>query len=188
MNTQISTLTLLFTDLVRSTELMDRLGDDAASALLRELFQILRGAADEHEGHEVKGLGDGLMLTFPSAAAALACAASMQQRVAARNADDRTESMGLRIGVNSGEVLASENDYFGTPVVVAKRLCDRAAPGETLVSDVARTLVGTRGGYRFVERGTLSLKGFSDPLKTFELDWRSTGEGLARGARRAGGR
>ncbi len=78
---------------------------------------------------------------------------------------------GLRIGINAGEVVAAENDYFGTPVVLAKRLCDRADPGQTLVSEVVRSLVGSRGGHRFLDHGTLSLKGFSDPVRAFALDW-----------------
>jgi class 3 adenylate cyclase len=169
------TVTLLFTDLVGSTELMDRLGDDASDRLRRGHFAILRAAAAEHHGREVKNLGDGLMMAFPSALAAVACAVRMQQQIAAGNATAEGESIGLRIGLNAGEAISAGDDYFGSPVVVAKRLCDRADPGQVLTSEVVRALVGSRGGYRFTPLGLTSLKGFADPLSVFELDWSSHG-------------
>jgi class 3 adenylate cyclase len=59
------------------------------------------------------------------------------------------------------------------PVVVAKRLCDRAAAGQAIVSDVVRALVGSRGEHRFTALGALELKGLTDPVEAFELDWRT---------------
>jgi class 3 adenylate cyclase len=164
------TVTLLFTDLVGSTELLDRLGDDAAERLWREHFALLRRAAAEHGGKEVKSLGDGLMLAFASAAAAVACAASMQQRIAAQRGAGG-EALGLRIGLNAGEVIRAEDDYFGAPVVVARRLCDAAAAGEALLSDVVRALVGGRCEYGLSTRGALRLKGLADPVTAFALEW-----------------
>ena len=171
----MGTVTLLFTDLVGSTELMQRLGDDAADRLRREHFAILREAAREHSGHEVKSLGDGLMVAFPSAVSAVNCAMRMQQRIVLQNDADEGQAMSLRIGLNAGEVVSADGDYFGTPVVVAKRLCDRAGPGQTLLADVVRVLVGRRGDHRFISLGELRLKGIADPVRTFELDWRVEG-------------
>jgi class 3 adenylate cyclase len=166
------TVTLLFTDLARSTELLDRLGEGAGERVRREHFAILRRAAAEHGGHEVKSLGDGLMLAFSSAAGAVACAASMQQRLAAHKAQRGDEALGLRVGLNAGEVISAEDDYFGAPVVVARRLCDQASAGQTLVSDVVRALVAGRSEYQLIPRGALRLKGLADPVIAFELDWR----------------
>jgi eukaryotic-like serine/threonine-protein kinase len=167
------TLTLLFTDLVGSTELINRLGDDASERLRRKHFAILREAAAGQGGREVKSLGDGLMLAFPSALGAVACAVRMQQQVAAYEGEHADRAMGLRIGLNAGEVISVEDDYFGAPVVVAKRLCDRADAAQILLSDVVRSLVGTWGEHRFVSLGAVQLKGFTDPVMTFELEWRS---------------
>jgi class 3 adenylate cyclase len=169
--TVVGTATVLFTDLVGSTEILARLGDEAGDRVLRDHFEILREAARAHGGREVKNLGDGLMLVFPSARRAVACAASMQQRLVAHNDKSDGEAMGLRIGLNAGEVIKAEDDYFGMPVVVAKRLCDRAAPGQTLSSEIVRALVGSPRDYRFIALGTLSLKGIADPVSVFELDW-----------------
>jgi class 3 adenylate cyclase len=167
------TVTLLFTDVVGSTELLDRLGDEEAERLRREHFAILRRAAAEHGGQEVKSLGDGLMLAFSSAASAVACAASMQQRIAAGEGERGGESLGLRVGLNAGDVISAENDYFGAPVVVARRLCDQATAGQTLLSDVVRALVASRCDYPLIARGSLQLKGLADPVSAFELDWRA---------------
>ena len=167
------TVTMLFTDLVGSTELMDRLGDEAGDRVLRQHFAILREVASEHDGQEVKSLGDGLMLAFTSALSATACSVRMQRRISTSWAEHGGEVDGLRIGLNAGEAVSIEGDYFGRPVVVAKRLCDRAGPGQILISDVVRSLVGRRGGYRFIALGAMPLKGFVEPVTAFGLDWRS---------------
>lgn len=167
------TVTMLFTDLVGSTELMDRLGDEAGDRVLHEHFAILRAVASEHDGQEVKSLGDGLMLAFTSALSAIACAVRMQRRISTSWAGDGGEVNELRIGLNAGEATSVEGDYFGRPVVVAKRLCDRAGPGQILISDVVRSLVGRRGGYRFIALGAMPLKGLVEPVTAFGLDWRS---------------
>jgi class 3 adenylate cyclase len=174
------TVTLLFTDLVGSTELMDRLGDNAGERLRREHFAILRGAAGEHGGREVKSLGDGLMVAFASALGAVACAVTMQQRIGAPTDEHGDRALGLRIGLNAGEVISAEGDYFGVPVVVAKRLCDRADSAQILVSEVVRSLVGSRGDFRFAALGALQLKGFTDPVTAFALDWAHSSAGHER--------
>jgi class 3 adenylate cyclase len=74
--------------------------------------------------------------------------------------------------LNAGEVISAEDDYFGAPVVVARRLCDQASAGQTLVSDVVRALVAGRPEYQLIPRGALRLKGLADPVIAFELDWR----------------
>jgi class 3 adenylate cyclase len=166
------TTTLLFTDLVGSTELLDRLGDDAGEHVRREYFAILRAAAGEHGGREVKSLGDGLMVAFASALGAVACAVRMQQRIAAHGGAPE-EATRLRIGLNAGEMINTEDDYFGAPVVIAKRLCDRAGAGQILASEVVRSLVGKRGEHSFRAVGAMQLKGLSEPVTAFELDWRA---------------
>jgi class 3 adenylate cyclase len=78
-----SFVTILFTDLVGSTTLFDRRGDDAGDAVRREHFAALRRAVAEHGGREVKSTGDGLMVAFGSAVAAVRCAVDMQRATAA---------------------------------------------------------------------------------------------------------
>jgi class 3 adenylate cyclase len=170
--TATGTATLLFTDLVSSTELIDRVGDDAGGRLMNEHFAILRRAVMENGGEEVKSLGDGLMLAFSSAIGAVACAVAMQRRLTAHGRDVGIRAMGLRIGLNAGEVIRADGDYFGRPVVVAKRLCDQAGSGQIVLSEIVRSLVGSRGDYRFKALGRLQLKGLADPVNAFGLEWR----------------
>jgi AAA ATPase-like protein/adenylate/guanylate cyclase family protein len=160
------TVTLLFTDLVGSTELLGQLGEDGAAALRRRHFSALREAVARAGGREVKSLGDGLMVAFDSASAAVRCAQSMQQEAASSE-----DGVGLRVGLHAGEPSEEENDFFGTPVVVARRLCDRADGGQILASDLVRGLVGPRAAGAFEAVGPVTLKGFADPVSAYAVAW-----------------
>lgn len=157
----LETVTVLFTDLVGSTELMAAVGEQRADELRREHFAGLRAAVAAHDGREVKSLGDGLMVVFESAGAALACAREMQQTVIS----------GLRVGVSAGETEVDDGDYFGLPVVEAARLCAVAQGGEILITDLVRALVRSRGGFDLHARGPIELKGLPEPVDVYELDW-----------------
>ena len=164
------TLTILFTDLVGSTDLISVLGEDAADDLRRSHFSILRRAIDDHRGREVKSLGDGLMVAFPSARQAVACAARMQQAVASQR-----NRLQLRVGIDAGEPIHEGSDLFGTPVVVARRLCDAATGGQVLVSDIVRLLCGRRLPLPLESAGALRLKGLDEPVVAHALRWQPAG-------------
>ena len=97
-----ATVSVLFTDLVGSTELMSRVGPERADDLRRQHFGALRSAI-AGRGREVKNLGDGLMVVFESVTSALACAAAMQQAIDRRNRKAADEELSVRIGISSGE-------------------------------------------------------------------------------------
>jgi class 3 adenylate cyclase len=156
--------TFLFTDVVGSTALLDRLGDRVAHAFRRRHFALLRGAICEHAGTEVKSLGDGLMVAFTDARAAVACAVAMQSAVAV--CGDR---MILRIGVDMGEAVREEDDFFGRPVIVAQRLCDVAQGGQIVVSETVRRLACPPSAHVLEPLGALVLKGLSDPVSATAL-------------------
>jgi DNA-binding SARP family transcriptional activator/tetratricopeptide (TPR) repeat protein len=170
------TVTLLFTDQLSSTETLLRLGDDAAERVRRTHFRLLREVAGTHGGQEVKNLGDGLMVAFASAVDAVACAIGIQQGVHRHAGHEGEEALAVRVGLNVGEPIVDDGDYFGTPVVVAKRLCDAAGAGQILASDVVRALVGTRGGFAFRGVGTVPLKGIAEPVAACEVAWEPTTE------------
>jgi class 3 adenylate cyclase len=158
------------TDLVGSTAMADRVGPAAAESLRAEHFGLLRGALERSAGREVKNLGDGLMVVFDSAAQSLACGVAMQQAVEARNRRTQ-EQLGVRIGVSLGDTTVEGGDHFGEPVVEAARLCAAAAGGQIVVSDLVRQIGGAREGHRFRSLGGLELKGISEPVAAFELEW-----------------
>jgi class 3 adenylate cyclase/DNA-binding SARP family transcriptional activator len=169
------TVTLLFTDQVGSTETLQRLGDEEGERLRRAHFALLREAAGMHGGEEVKNLGDGLMVAFVSAVDAVVCAITMQQAVDRARASGEPQ-FAVRIGLNVGEPIRDEGDYFGTPVVIAKRLCDAGAPGQILASELVRALIGTRGGFAYRALGAVPLKGVAEPVPACEVIWEASTE------------
>ena len=101
------TVAVLFTDLVDSTGLIGRIGEEGAEAVRREHFAQLRAAIAEVGGREVKNIGDGLMVVFPSSSRAIAAAVTMQQQVFDRNRGHAVP-LGLRVGVAVGEADTDE--------------------------------------------------------------------------------
>jgi len=155
-------LTILFTDCVGSDELFHGAGDDA---IRREHFAALRAAVAEHGGREVKTTGDGLMVTFTSAVAAIRCAVDMQR------ATTGAGGPALRVGIAAGEPVADGGDLYGPPVIVAGRLCDLAGPGEILSTDVVRQVAGGRVEELMAAGETLRLRGVSERVATAEVRW-----------------
>jgi class 3 adenylate cyclase/tetratricopeptide (TPR) repeat protein len=161
---------VLFTDIVGSTELSQRLSVEAADEVRRAHFSILRQAITESGGLEVKNLGDGLMAVLGSASAALGCAVSMQQGVEQGNRG-RSEPVGLRVGLSVGEASHEDEDYFGDPVVEAARLCAACESGQILATDLVRAMAGRRNSHECRAVGPLTLKGLPDTVETVEVTW-----------------
>jgi DNA-binding NarL/FixJ family response regulator/class 3 adenylate cyclase len=168
-----SFVTILFTDLVGSASLFERHGDEAADAVRREHFGVLRRAVAEHGGREVKSTGDGLMVAFPSAVSAVRCAADMQRATAAAEGD-----LELRVGIEAGEPLSEGDDLYGTPVIVASRLCDLAGAGEILASEVVCRIAGPRVSELIQPVGALKLRGTGERVSAAQVLWRD-GAGTA---------
>ena len=164
-------VTLLFTDVVGSTELLAAIGDDAAEEVRRAYFRMLRQAIADSGGEEVKTMGDGFMVAFAGAYDAVRAAVAMQQAVARYNQRLNAPQLGVRVGIHIGEPLRAEEDYFGLPVVVARRLCDHADGGQILTSDLVSALVGPRNAYEFADLGPVSLKGLAEPVRTCAVQW-----------------
>jgi DNA-binding NarL/FixJ family response regulator/class 3 adenylate cyclase len=161
-------VTILFTDLVGSTSLFDRQSDEAANDLRRRHFAALRGAIAEHDGQEVKSTGDGLMVVFGSAVAAVRCAVDMQ-----RATTGAADGLAVRVGLDAGEPLRDGGDMYGTPVNVASRLCDAADAGVILASDLVRQVAGHRVSELMQPVGTYRLRGIADRVATAQVVWRA---------------
>jgi len=165
---------VLFTDVVSSTELSQRFSPEESDEVRRGHFSVLRQALAETGGTEVKNLGDGLMVVFDSASAALACGVAMQQGVELDNRG-REISIGLRVGLSQGEVTKDGGDYFGDAVVEAARLCAACEGGQVLAAEVVRLMAGRRNRHQCRTLGELRLKGLSDPVETVEVLWEPVG-------------
>src|SRR5262245_36182453 len=161
-------ITVLFTDLVSSTELLQRLGDEQAQRVFQAHHRLLRDAVAMHGGQEVKWTGDGLMATFASSADAVRCAVAMQQTTRGRAAGER---LAIRAGLHVGEALREGSDWVGMAVVVARRLCDRSSAGQILCSGLLVELLGGRRAFRFGDVRALELKGVAAPVAAYEVHY-----------------
>ena len=160
------TVSVLFTDLVASTEQRAALGDDAADELTRSHLRLLAAEAEAAGGEVVKTMGDGVMAVFGAAGDAVSCGAAVQRAV-----QRRRQGLSVRIGIHTGDASQEDGDWFGLPVVVAKRLCDTAAGGQVLVSELVRLLIGSRGDHVFQQVGPVTLKGLDEPVEAWAVAW-----------------
>jgi class 3 adenylate cyclase len=160
---EIQTAIIVVTDLVGSTALRSEVGEEAAEELRRRHDAMLTDAVKAHDGVVIKGLGDGILARFSGASNAVASACAMQQGI-----DGRFD---IRVGISAGDVNLEDGDCFGTAVIEASRLCDRATGGQILVADIARLLARGRGGHVFEPIGDLELKGLVEPVSTSQVVW-----------------
>lgn len=152
--------TVLFTDIVASTERAGALGDRRWRSLLDEHDSLVRRELQRFRGNEVKPLGDGFLATFDGPARAIRCALAIQ-------AATRPLGIDIRAGLHTGEVALSDRDVRGIAVHIASRVAGRAGPGETLVSRTVKDLVAG-SGLRFADLGTHRLKGVPDDWQLFK--------------------
>src|SRR5215470_16327081 len=162
-------VTFLFTDLENSTELLGRGADEGAQQTLRAHHRLLKRFLGPHHGLNVRWLGDGLLVVFVSADDALACAVAIQQAAQRRPARDR---LPIRIALHAGDVPRDEPDYFGTSVVIARRLCDHARAGQILSSDLVAGLLAEQHASTLCNLGPLVLNGLRAPLSAHEVLYR----------------
>lgn len=169
VGTKREVVTIVFTDVERNTEILQRLGDVVWRDLLREHERITRDLLKQHAGEEIKTIGDAFMASFGSTTQALECAVAVQRAFAARN-ETALEPIRVRIGINAGEPIVEGGDLFGTSVTMASRIAGAAAGGEIVVSNVIRELVAGKG-FLFADRGDSALRGFEDPVRLYEVRW-----------------
>ena len=133
--------TVMFTDLVGSTRMRERLGDDVADEIGVEHDRIIGDALASTGGRLVKNLGDGALAVFDSSVDAVLAGQRIQEGVLVYNRQtDGTRQIGVRIGINAGEIATDDGDVIGLPVAVASRVCDKATGGQILITDVVRSL------------------------------------------------
>lgn len=153
--------TVMFTDIVESTTMLERIGDSAWHDLLLAHNARLREQLNVYRGREIKTTGDGFLALFDSATRAVRCAAAMTR--SARNL-----GLQIRVGVHTGEVELSGGDARGIAVHTASRILAFAGPDEVLVSSTTRELL-EGSGMAFEDAGTHELKGLSGQRQVFRL-------------------
>ncbi len=182
---QSAIVTFLFTDVVGSTQLTDTLGDEAAQDILRAHNSLVRTEVARHGGSEVKAMGDGFMIAFSTVTSALACAGGIQRAIAQHNQAEPTRDFMVRMGLNAGEAIEEEEDFFGAAVIVAARIAALATGGEILASEVVRQLGQGARGVEFAEKGEFQLKGFRESFRLYQVIPTGQGQREAAAVRRA---
>ena len=166
------TVTILFTDVVGSTDLTAALGDSAAQTVMRAQRELVRQQIESTGGFEVKGTGDGFMVAFQSARRAVECAIGVQRAISHHNKQQPVDRRALvRIGMNAGEVIREDADMFGSAVNAAARVAAKATGDQILVSETVKSLLGAARDLQFVDRGRFRLKGFPERWRLFEVVW-----------------
>ena len=156
---------IMFTDIVGSTEATSRFGDDATIAMLGTHDLIVRTAINDHGGREVKHTGDGIMAAFNSAASAVKSACKIIRELNDHNATGPEFPVTVRIGISAGEPVEQAADLFGSTVQLAARLCAQAQPSQVLVSNVVADLCLGKN-LKFTDAGECELKGFDGKIPT----------------------
>ena len=168
---RIDTATVLFTDLVGSTALRSRIGEEAADDLRVKHDTLISDAIVVNRGLVVKHTGDGVMATFSAAVDAVAAAVAIQQAVDGHNRRSADERMEVRVGISVGDVTFDGDDCFGLPVIEAQRLEAAAEGGQILCAEIVRHLARGRGGHEFESVGELDLKGITEPVPAVAVGW-----------------
>jgi len=151
--------TLLFTEIVGSTERASELGDRRWREVLEDHYALVRRELARFRGREVQTVGDAFFVTFDSPTRAIRCAAAVLEAA-------RPLGVELRAGVHTGECELIGDDLGGIAVHVGARIAAAAQPGEVLVSSTVRDLVDG-SGVRFEDRGAFSLKGVDGERQLF---------------------
>lgn len=160
--------TFMFTDIVKSTNLVEALGDEAWTDLLRWHDETLRSTFAAHQGEEVVATGDGFFVGFDSPETAIACAVAIQRKLA-----DHRRRHGfapqVRIGLHASEAAQVGKNFSGKGVHEAARIAALAQGNEILAS---RVTVGADSSYSVSEPREVVLRGISEPVEVVAIGWR----------------
>lgn len=162
------TVTIVFTDIVDSTVMLRRLGDQAWLDVLRTHNAVIAAATTAHGGTVVGTQGDGSMLAFASARQGVTCAMAIQREIH-RAFGESSTPIRVRIGVHTGDALREADDFYGTTVHYAARVAGRALGGEVLVSSAVRELV-SGSGIGLLESREVELKGLDGSHRLYAVE------------------
>jgi class 3 adenylate cyclase len=154
--------TILFVDIVRSTEKAARLGDSRWTQVMNHYYAAVRRELKASRGKEVVTTGDGLLATFGAPAAGIRCATAIREAV-------RTLGLEIRVGLHAGEYKVSGAEVFGLAFHIGARVAAKARAGEVLVSSAVKDLM-SQSGIRFKDRGIHQLKGVPERWRLYRVE------------------
>ena len=165
------TITFLFSDMYGSTNLVNELGDIKFREISRTHEGVLGDAIRDHEGYIVKEMGDGFMAAFASSRNAVICAMEIQKSLKILRAKQPELPINVRIGLNTGEAILENGDYFGRAVCEAARISSKAEAEQILISSVTKRMADSAGDLKFGEEMEFELKGLPGDHTVFEVYW-----------------
>ncbi|MBI2744859.1 MAG: adenylate/guanylate cyclase domain-containing protein [Burkholderiales bacterium] len=173
--------TVVFADLVGSTSLFERLGDEAASRFVTQLVSMLSEIFGQHQGRVVKVLGDGLFVVFQHEGAALAACMQVQNHLLEKQIrpGDSGAPVELQIGIDSGEVVEIEGDCFGDTVNSAARLADLAGASQILTTDNVWKAIFPVQRAALRSMGPMYLRGKTESSHVYRVEWQAGRDGEA---------
>jgi adenylate cyclase len=166
------TITIVFSDIEASTTMAMSLGDTKWFEVLGEHNEIIRRNLKAHGGTEIKSQGDGFMLTFPGARAAMLAMIDIQRDLAERAAGGTDAPIRIRIGMHTGEAIVdAEGDLFGKHIIMAARIGALAEGGQILASSITKEITSSRGDLAFGPAQEVTLKGIEGTYQVYEVLW-----------------
>lgn len=161
--------TFLLADIRGYTRFTQEHGDDAASTLAGRFADLVRDTVPLFEGELLELRGDEALCVFRSARQALRASVDLQRRLRTATEDAQAFPLGVGMGLDAGEAVATQGGYRGGSLNLAARLCSLAGPGQILASETVSGLAGRVDGIRFVPRRAVRVKGIDAPVRPVEV-------------------
>ncbi len=167
--------TVVFADLVGSTGIFERLGDETAGRFVTQLTGALSRTFEQHNGRVVKLLGDGLFVVFPDEGDALAACIAIQKRLQEKpvHPGGTGKPVQMQMGIEAGEVVEIDGDCYGDAVNSAARLADLAGAEQILTSQRVRDALPPSQKSQLRTLGAMYLRGKSEATEVFRVDWQA---------------
>lgn len=168
-------ITIMFTDIVSSTEFFEAHGDIEGRSMVQRHNDLVYPILEEYGGKVLKGLGDGLMISFDNPPAAARAAIKIQNTFLDENRGKRTaEQIWVKIAIHQGEGIVEKEDVYGDIVNTASRIASLSAKGDILVSRTYVDAIGKESDISFDYEGTRTLKGKAAPVDIYRILWKET--------------
>jgi class 3 adenylate cyclase len=161
-------------DVASFAPLTQRLGDTRALDTIQRLLRIVLDEATARGGRDLEVRGDGFLLAFRSAPAAIRCSVAIQRALEVDRRERADDGVELRMAVHNGEVLRCGTRFFGRNLIVAFRLLDQAEPGEILVSSPVRPFVPHSWRYCLSVERSFQPRGLASAVRFARVDWART--------------
>lgn len=167
--------TVVFADLVGSTGIFERLGDEAAGRFVTQLTTALAKTFEEHNGRVVKLLGDGLFVVFPAEGEAMQACVAIQKRLQERPVYPGGEgkAVQMQMGIEAGEVVEIDGDCYGDAVNSAARLADLAGAEQILTTQRVREQLVPEQKEQLRALGPMYLRGKNEATHVFRVEWQT---------------